>query len=331
MAAPDLPPPVLILASREAGGSLLAALLGAHPGFAEAPHLNVLAFEEAWQMPRYCAIPRDSGLHGLLRFLGWHLLGEQSVQSVQAAQRWLQRRLGAPMAELHLDLRRLVAPRALVDYSPLVAQNGAAMARAAAAAAEARIVHLTRDPLAQGAAMCLPVWQTMMTSLDFWDRRGRLQPVMDAYEVGEQLIDWSAAPPVFDPQFAWHRTQRAARRLLADMPPGRARHLRREDLSDRPEEVLRDLLDWLGVESSAEVVRAMVEAPASPFASPGPYHAPFGMDFEMIGRAPGEVLREGGPSLARHPREAALPWRGDGEPLLDAVVALGQELGYAPA
>jgi hypothetical protein len=61
--APDaLPPPVLILASRESGGSLLAALLGAHPAFAEAPQLNVLAFEEAWQMARYCAIPRDSGL-----------------------------------------------------------------------------------------------------------------------------------------------------------------------------------------------------------------------------------------------------------------------------
>ncbi len=205
------------------------------------------------------------------------------------------------------------------------------MRRAVAAVPEAKVIHLTRDPVAQGWAVARPAWQTVLTSLDFWDRRGRFQPVMDAYEVGEQLIDWSTTPPVFDPQFAWHRTQAAARALLAELPEGRGLHLRREDLRERPEERLSALLGWLGADPSPALVEGMLAAPPGPFAAPGPYHAPFGVDWEVIGQAPAEALRRDGPSLARQAREAPLDWRGDGEALLDAVVGLGQELGYAPA
>lgn len=53
----DTPPPVLILAARESGGSLLSSLLGMHSGFCGAPHLNVLAFEAFWQLAQYAVHP----------------------------------------------------------------------------------------------------------------------------------------------------------------------------------------------------------------------------------------------------------------------------------
>jgi hypothetical protein len=320
-------PPVLILASRESGGSLLAGLLGAHPDFADAPQLNVLAFEQPWQLVRYAAIPRDSNIHGLLRFLAQELMGEQSVQAVQAAQRWLARRGEQPAAEVHAELRALVAPRRLVDYSPLVAFEPEAMRRAVAAAPDATVIHLTSDPRAHGRAMSLPVWQSLLLSLDYWDRRGRYQAVMDVFEIGEQLVDWSTTPPIFDPQFAWYRTQRAARDLLAELPAGRGVHLRLETLLADPETTLASLLDRLGANSSESAVRGMTNAVPSVYAGPGPYTAPFGVDFGVLDPSVPSVLSDRA-APPRSGRSAPLPWRGDGGALLAEVVTLAEELGY---
>lgn len=325
--------PVLILASRDSGGSLLSALLGGHPAFYGAPHMNLLAFDELWQFLSYAVIPRDPHVHGLWRYLALMLSGEQSMQSVQTAQRWLNRRRQNPTAEVHAELRRLVAPRRLVDYSPLVAQNGAAMTRAIAALPEnTTIIHLTRDPRAQGRAMCLPVWQSVMTSLDFWDRRGRHQACMDVFEIGEQFIDWSVTPPVFDPQFAWHRTQKAACDVLADLPPVRSIHLDMDSLMASPETVLKDLLGRLDAAADADTIATMLATPMNDYSLPGPYIAPFGIDFEMIGTSVATALQRGARQSARQANPinetAPLPWRGDGEGLLPEVSLLAHRLGY---
>ena len=325
--------PVLILASRESGGSLLSALLGGHPDFYGAPHLNLLAFEELWQYISYGAIPRDPHLHGLWRYLGVMLTGEQSMQSMQTAQRWLNRRSQRPVAEVHARLRQLAAPRRLVDYSPLVAQNAAAMRRAIAALPDDTVViHLTRDPRVQGRAMCLPVWQSIMTSLDFWDRRGRYQACMDVFEIGEQFIDWSVTPPVFDPQFAWHRTQTAAREVLAELPAERGLHLDLDAMLAAPEAALADLLGRLGASADSATIAAMLNTGLTDYSLPGPYVAPFGVDFEMIGRSVAGALERGARSGAgqavRGTAAGPLPWRGDGEGLLPEVGALAHSLGY---
>lgn len=320
-------PPVLILASRESGGSLLAGLLGAHPEFVDAPQLNLLAFEQPWQLVRYAAIPRDTNAHGLLRFLAQELTGEQSVQAVQAAQRWLARRSEFPAAEVHAELQALVAPRRLVDYSPLVAFEPETMRRAVSAAPGATVIHLTSDPRAHGRAMSLPVWQSLLLSLDYWDRRGRYQAVMDVFEIGEQLVDWSTTPPVFDPQFAWYRTQRAARDLLAGLPAGQGIHLCLETLIEQPESALASLLNRLGADCSENVVRAMNNAAPSVYARPGPYTAPFGVDFAVLDQSVPSILSESA-KLPSTGRAAPLPWRGDGGVLLPEVVALAEELGY---
>ena len=325
--------PVLILASRESGGSALATLLGGHPDFYGAPHLNLLAFDEVWQCVSYGAIPRDPHLHGLWRYLGVMLTGEQSMQSMQTAQRWLNHRSQRPTAEVHAELRGLAAPRRLVDYSPLVAQNGAAMRRAIKALPDdTTIIHLTRDPRRQGRAMCLPVWQSIMTSLDFWDRRGLHQACLDVFEIGEQFIDWSVTPPVFDPQFAWHRTQKAARDVLAELPPDRHVHLDLDALMQAPETVLESLLGRLGAPADAATIAAMLSTELTEYSVPGPYVAPFGIDFEMIGSPIATALHRGALQGRRHegPTDAAapLPWRGDGEGLLPQVTLLAQSLGY---
>lgn len=324
----NLPKPVVIIASRESGGSLLSALLGAHPDFYGAPHLNLLAFEEVWQLLEYTRMPRDSNIHGLLRVLGELLIGEQTIQSIQTANRWISRRSDARMVDIHASLRSMTAPRRLVDYSPLVAQNRATMERAIEAIPDACFIHLTRNPWAHGKAMSRPVRQTAVASLDYWDRNPDATPCMDVFEIGEQWVDWSAALPVFDSQFAWYRTQSAARDVLADLPADRAIHLDLNDLLAAPGPFLAELLAWLGADTADAMVKAMLNAGIDRFDRPGPHTAPFGVDFEMLGVSVSEALDRGIDNPSPPPRESALPWRGDGEPMLDKVIALANDLGY---
>ncbi len=320
------PPPVLILASREAGGSRLAALLGAHPEFAEAPHLNVLAFPEIWQLRKYAQIPRDVHIHGLWRFLAQVLVREQSMQAVQAARRWLGRREEENAAAIHADLRSLVAPHRLVDYSPLVAQDAAAIRRALAAVPEASVIHLVRHPVSQGRALRYPVWQTMMASLEYWADRACDQPAMDVFEIGEHFIDWSSTPVVYDPQFAWHRVQKAAKEVAGEAG-GQWITLRDEDLDADPAGETTRLLARLGAANDPKTVAAMLSSPPGLYASAGPFEAPFGTDFEMFERGVAEAF--GAPKEeATGDSAAPLSWRGDGEALLPPVVALARDFGY---
>ncbi len=323
--------PVIILASRESGGSYLSALLDAHPEFYGAPQLNVLAFEDLWQLRRYSRVPRDSHLHGLLRFLGDCLTGEQSVQSTYAAMRWIGRRIEDDAQEVYKELLALAAPQRLVDYSPLYAQSRAVMERVLKACPEAAIIHLVRNPIAQGNALSVPVWQTITASFGYWTERGRYHPFYDIYEIGEQYIDWSTTPAVFDPQFAWHRTHRAALDLLKDTPSDRAMRLQIETLFEAPEETLRVILRWLGADASEAQVSEMLASAQTPFNITGSYTAPFGVDYEIF-RQP-FAARYRGSNGRPNPikTDAPLPWRGDGERIMPEVAALAGALGYSLA
>ncbi len=321
--------PVIILASRESGGSYLSAILGAHPEFYGAPQLNVLAFEDLWQLRRYARVPRDSNIHGLLRFLGDRLTGEQSVQSAYAAMRWMGRRIEEPAEAVYKQLTALAAPQRLVDYSPLYAQSRSVMERVLNACQDAAIIHLTRDPIAQGNALRLPVWQTVTASFEQWSERGRFHPFYDIFEIGEQYIDWSTTPPVFDPQFAWHRTHRAAFDLLKDAPSDRAMRLQIETLFAAPDQTLQALLQWLGVDASEARVSAMLKAAQTPFDGTGSYAAPFGADYEIFRQPIAAQFRASQGQSNPIETDAPLPWRGDGGRIVPEVAALALEFGYS--
>lgn len=321
-------PAVIILASRESGGSALSALLGAHPDFCAAPHLNALAFEAYWQLVEYSKKPRDPNLHGLLRFVAEQLTGEQTIQSVKTALRWLHRRAEAPAADLYAELQSIVAPRTLVDFSPLHAQNKAVAKRVVASQPDAKFVHLLRSPQAQAQALSRSVRQSLVTSIEYWPRRGSHQPCIDMWEIGEQYVDWSSTPAVFDPQFAWFRNQSAIVEATADLPADRLLRLKFEDVQADPPGALGGLLDWLGADVSRPQIDGMLCTGVPRYGVPGPYSAPFGVDLEILGRTIGAVL-EGPPrSEVDVDPNAPLPWRGDGETMLPEVVSLASSLGY---
>lgn len=321
---PTTPVPVLILASRGARGSYLSSLLGAHPELFGAPHLNVLAFETGQQHQEYCAVPRDSGYHGILRCLGYLLTGEQTVQSVQTARRWLGQRIERTGAEIHAEIRSLVQPCRLVDYSPHYALYPEAMRRVADAVPEAPIIHLVASPETQARTLSPAVWQTLNASMGYWNERGLNHPCMDVVEIGDHLVDWSVSPPVFDPQFAWHRTQKAAIALFDDLPDTRCLRICTEDLTRAPAEVLTQILTFLGCAADPAMIEAMIAKPDMTFAHVGPFDAASGVDFDLLTRDPSappldsKEITEGRP----------LEWRSDEDVLLPELIELAVSLGY---
>lgn len=320
--------PVLILASRDSCGSLLAQLLGGHPDFHAAPHLNLLAFPELWQFRTYARIPRDPHIHGFLRFLGECLIREQTVQSVQAARRWIQVRERLPNREVYRLLADFVAPARLVDHSPLYVHDSDVLRRVLAAVPEAKVVHLTRGPLAHGHASLAPIWQTFRAAQNWWTDWALDQPCMDAFELGEAYVDWSAVPPVFDSQFYWHRTQRAILEVEPEQPAERWLRLKAEDLLGDPEATLGRVLDHLDAVSDAATLAAMIGQERTTFGCMGPYEAPYGIDFDVVGKPLRDALAQPAHADPIRP-DAPVPWRGDGERLLDPVLILAERLGYS--
>lgn len=323
----SLPPPLIIFASRASQGSFLSALLGGHPDLFGAPHLNVLAFENGWQHQEYCKVPRDSGSHGLLRALGHLLTGEQTVQSVQAARRWLAVRADETAQEIYSEIRAMIAPARLVDYSPLYALNKETMRRVVEVLPDAKVIHLTANPIRQGKLISRAVWQTTNASLGYWRDRGLDHPSLDSYEVGDHLIDWSVTPPVFDPQFSWHRTQKAASALLEELPPERGLRLSSERLVADTSAVLQELLPFLGCDGDAKIIERMVGNTDTTFTASGPFDASMGVDYDMIGRTVADLANtpvEDEPIVPQEP----LSWRGDDDVLQPELVELAAGLGY---
>ncbi len=321
------PAPVIILASRGSHGSFLSALLGGHPDLCGAPHLNVLAFEQAYQQQLYSAVPRDSANHGLHRFLGQALVGEQSVQSVQVARRWLGVREAHSSLEIYTELASLVAPLRIVDYSPLYALNLESMRRVANAVPDAKIIHLVVNPLRHAMTLGPAVWQTINASLGYWGERGLNHPCMDSFEIGDHLVDWSVSPPVFDPQFSWYRTQNAARQLFSELPTERCIRVTAENLVANTSDELERLLTFLGLDYTADTLQNMVSNTDQTFTAPGPFDATIGVDYDMIGRTVADVAQTAIPEDVIDP-DAPLVWRGDDDVLQPEVVDLAGDLGY---
>lgn len=327
----SLSPPVLILASRGARGSLLSALLGGHPDLYGAQHLNVLAFETAYQHQKYSVVPRDSGLHGLLRFLAQELVGEQSLQAVQAARRWLGHRVEHTAVEIYTEIRSLIRPRRLVDYSPLCALTPQALRRTVEAVPNAALIHLVAGPEHQARTLGPGVWQSINASMGYWKDRGLNHASMDVFEIGDHLIDWSSTPAVFDTQFCWYRTQNAIASLSEELPFEQLIRVHTEDLLSDPADTLAQVLSFLNLECSTDMIDAICANTEKLYTDVGPFDAASGVDYDMIGHSPASALEAADSAEKIITPNKPLAWRGDEEVLQPELIELATRLGYTVA
>lgn len=278
-------------------------MLGQHPALYATPELGVFVADRLADLGD--VLPPE-GRHGLLRAIAQIYTGEQTLDSVDTARRWIRRRaLWSPEAVYHA-IRQRIAPLILVErctgYSAPRHQDR--LRRLAAAHPDARYVHLVRHPLAQ----CRD-WLRAPDAIQQLATLGAVDP--------------AAGPGAIDPQFDWLYRHTGILDFLQDIPAERRYTLQAEDLTASPTSTLCGLCDWLMLERDLQTLDAMLHPERSPYARPGPYGAESGLGTAFLAA----------PGYRHEPRQSAalnqpLPWRRDGQGFVPELVELARRLGY---
>lgn len=310
-ALPDVPRPVFILAAPRSYSSLVGAMVGQHPELYGVPELNLFQCETIQEfntgetpMGEKKSPFWKSMRHGLLRAIAQIYTGEQSLESVRMAERWLRSREDRTSAEVFAELAEAVAPLRIVEKSPGVLRHRAYLDRMLDAFPDAQFIHLVRHPIPQGESVL--------------KAKGGIGVLMAL-----NAVDQTGPIAALEPQIAWYDAQVQILRFLDTLPDEQFVTLRGEDLLNDLDGTLAELCRWLGVSDAPEAIAAMRHPEESPYSTMGPANAPLGNDVNFL-KSP--ALREGEikvPSL-----DAALSWRKDGASLHPRVRDLAQTFGY---
>ena len=280
-------------------------MLGQHPQTFGLPEVNLFVAETLDQLCDRATQQRQFLIHGLLRTVAHLYAGEQTVESIAMAWRWINRRRGMKTGAIYRELCQKVAPRRLVDKSPTYSQSAEILERIEKEFPDARYLFLTRNPIDQGNSMI----QAPEGFMELLVRRS---------------LDFDGDPPRVEPQFQWVKTQTGILNFLNRLPDNRHFVLRGESLLQEPERKLREICHWLGLKWSESACSRMLHPEDSPFASMGPLNAPWGNNpgfqrspkFRRLIEAPGSLARP-------------LPWRQGKYHLFPEVVQLAESLGYS--
>ncbi len=308
---PLLPDPVFVLAAPRSFSSLVNAMIGQHPELYGVPELNLFQCDSVAEF--------NSGLigsskrkspfwatmrHGLLRLIAQIYAGEQSVDAIRMAERWLKTRETMDTSEVFVELRDRIAPLRIVEKSPGVIRRASFMTKMLRTFPNAKFIHLVRNPVSQ----CQSVLKA----------KGGVGVLM-----AMDSIDHTGDRAVLEPQILWHDTQVQILRFLDHLGDDQFITIRGEEFLGNLDESLPALCRWLGISDAPEAIEAMRHPEDSVFSCMGPVNAPLGNDVNFL-NAP--ALRQGNVKVPK--MDGPVPWRQDSEPLHPDVTALAQALGY---
>lgn len=297
---------VLILAPGRSFTSVGAGIIGAHPQLFGLPELNLALADTVGEWMELAIQPHyDVFAHGVLRTVAYFAEGEQTADSVARAHDWLERNRHLTTAELMRMLAEHVAPRMIVEKSPLHTSREEYLERLEDFFPEAYWIHLVRHPMATCLSMLNTDWYLFLL------RSGLID-----------TLDRRTDPPVFDPQVHYYDMHDRILKFLTRIPAERQRRVRGEDLL-RDTAEMAAIARWLEIDDSAEALEATRHPEHSPFASVGPPNASLGNDpgFQMS-----PALR---PSKSAPPELGGpLPWREDGQEFAPAVMEMARQFGY---
>jgi hypothetical protein len=286
--------PVFVLCAMRSYSSLICAMLGQHPELYGLPEVNLSVGERVDDVLAFYR-SRQHGMHGLLRTVAQLQTGAQTDESVAAASDWINERRGWSTSQMMNWIEDAVAPRRIVDKSPVTVRSPEMLQRLRRMCPEASFLHVVRQP----AAVCL--------SID------RLHEEIDR-ETGSGLRDRVDAEQV------WEKCNGNILAFKAAMPPGACLSLQGEAFLAEFETYAPQVCDWLGIRSDAEAIEAMRHPERSAYACLGPEMARYGNDPNFLQH----------PAYEPRPIEITPVDEGiGGRPFKPRTRKLARELGYA--
>ena len=263
--------PLFILAPPRSFTSVVCAMLGQHPQMYGLPELHLFAAETVRDRTRL-AEQKDFNIHhGLLRVIAQLYFGEQSEVTVRAARGWPRRRLHSTTGLLFEDLAQEVAPRVLVEKSPINVRHIGSLHRIGAMFPQARFIHLVRHPMSYGDSI-----------VKYLKRRAERYPAgagaARSPEACATRSKTSPGTPRVDPQISWFELHTNICRFLETVEGSRQMRVRGEELLADPDRFLRQIADWMELRTDAAAIEAMKHPERSPYACFGPLGARGGND-----------------------------------------------------
>ena len=237
-----------LLAPPRSCSSLVAAMLGQHPELYASAELECFTGDTIADCVRFTERVPAVTLHGLVRTLAQLQAGRQCNASVEAAWQWLEARGDWSGAQLVAWLEAQVAPRRLIDKSPIHLLQWRSLERVSRVCAGEPVLHLARHPL------------TAMISL------------MNVYQIRGAALSHAEALT------AWVRGHSLALRYVRKYSGTPALILRCEDLLMNPEVSLMRVCRHLDISAEPDAIEAMLHPERSPFACLGPSRAMWGND-----------------------------------------------------
>lgn len=279
-------------------------MLGQHPETYGLPQINLLMLDTVEQLNLLLQGPRQFQVHGLLRAVAQLYSGEQTINAVAMARRWISNRFYADSASVYRQLCRRVAPLRLVDPSTTYCAGRERLERLYAAFPEAHFLHLVRHPRSQGEAV-IGIGEGALAIQD-----GSLE-----FRTKEDVL--------VDPQYAWYRYNANIRRFFGQLAPWQKYTVQWEAIVSEPGTHLEAICRWLGLEWNEALAAALLHPERSSYAGFGPYSCQLGHDPYFL-RHPAFVSRP----LPLPSLSGPLSWRDDGQEFLPEVLTLARELGY---
>ncbi|MEO0983951.1 MAG: sulfotransferase [Cyanobacteria bacterium J06639_14] len=299
------PEPIFILASPRSFTSLVCAMLGQHPEAYAVPEINLFVTETLRQLVEHSRPKRGFMLHGLLRTIAQLYSGEQTIESIHLARRWMHRRQDHSTAEIYQELCERVAPLRIVDKSPAYSKNLKVLGYIRKTFPNAHYLYLTRHPREQG--------KSVMKA-----------PQAIATLVAADSIDYSSDRPIIDPQYAWYRRQRKILDFLDTIPAEQKMQIQGENVCNEPRQYLEKICQWLNFSWSESIYAAMLRTQDSSYACMGPYGAQWGNN-PGFQTSPAFRYRR----IPLSQLSGPLPWRSDDQGFIPEVLTVAQELGYS--
>jgi hypothetical protein len=310
--------PIFILAPPRSFTSVACAMLGQHPQLYGLSELQLFPARSVAHWWRLCSGASFNMQDGLLRTVGELFFGGQTDYTIECARGWLRRRGHLTTGMILEEIALRVHPRITVEKSPSIVYRLEYLNRAFAMFPQARFIHLTRHPVAQGESVlkaiaeaekfgAVPYWLLNLASYPYWPKSQGPESVLD-----------------LDPQRGWYELNMNICEFLKRVPEAQQMRVRGEDWLNEPERVLAEVAAWLGLRTDAEAVEAMKHPEQSPYARFGPPNAPMGNDGFFLANPLLRPERAQGKSL-----EGPLSWRSDGRELSPRVKILAQQFGYS--
>ena len=274
-------------------------MLGQHPAMYGLPELNLFMADTLAAVIKKLKLIRPQSLHGLLRAVAQVEYHAQTTDTVDQANAWLQRHAHWNSGQFFAFLAERTGSAILIDKSPSTGLNPANLRRMYHTSPKAHLLHLVRHP------------------------RPTCNSIHHLHQKTARGRSANAASDL-SPEQLWLKINRNILAFTERLPPGQAMLIQGERLLAQPELYLRQIVDWLGLNSASQNLAAMLHPEQSPYAFIGPPNALFGNDPNFL-RNPGYSKR----SIPTPQLEGPLEWKNDQADRFSASTRhLARRLGY---